>query len=113
MSFDEYHQSLSANTPPEGLDSLLVALWYDAKGDWGKAHTLAQDIENTRGAWVHAYLHRKEGDNSNAQYWYQRAKRTMPSSSLQQEWNDIAQALVAYENGKIGKSVGLLKGNGQ
>jgi hypothetical protein len=64
-------------------------MWYDGQGDWTKAHDIAQEMHNDDGAWIHAYLHRKEGDNGNASYWYQRAKRRMPAYELQREWEEI------------------------
>lgn len=64
-------------------------MWYAGQGDWNRAHEIAQDIRNKEGAWVHAYLHRKEGDEGNAAYWYSRANREMPAYSLEQEWEEI------------------------
>lgn len=66
MTFSEFQASLGAKNPPEGLDSALMGLWRDAKNNWARAHESAQEDEGPRGAWAHAYLHRKEGDNSNA-----------------------------------------------
>lgn len=94
MTFAEFRDSLQQDSPPE-LSSALQALWYDAKGDWGKAHTLAQAQDDANGAWVHAYLHRVEGDLSNAGYWYRRANRPPSSASLEDEWAQIAQELLA------------------
>jgi len=94
MTIEEFKTSLTVSEPPSGLSTLLKALWYDAKGDWGKAHELAQDVTNHEGAWVHAFLHRKEGDVSNASYWYNRANKKMPSQSLDQEWESISKALL-------------------
>ena len=75
------------------LPPLLAAMWWDARGDWQKAHRIAQDINTPDGAWVHAYLHRKEGDLSNADYWYRRAGRTRPDEPLRDEWIQIVAAL--------------------
>jgi hypothetical protein len=86
--------SLGRARPPAGLDGALQALWHAAKGDWNKAHDLAQTEDNDSGAWVHAYLHRVEGDLSNADYWYCRAGRKRPRSSLDDEWRAIAEALL-------------------
>jgi hypothetical protein len=87
MSFSEFNQSLKETYPPIGFSEILEALWHDAKGDWESAHNVAQSQEgeqpNDR---LHAYLHRKEGDNWNANYWYRRAKTTMPNLSLEEEW---------------------------
>lgn len=96
MTFDDFAASLATDTPP-ALSPLLVALWHDRRGDWDHAHRLAQDIESRDGAWVHAYLHRREGDDWNARYWYQRAGRPPCSSSLDDEWVDIVQALLTPE----------------
>jgi hypothetical protein len=73
---------------------LLNALWHDEKGDWKKAHEIAQDVFSFDGSWVHAYLHRKEGDASNAAYWYSKAKRKMPTVSLAEEWESIVADLL-------------------
>jgi hypothetical protein len=93
MKLDEFQKSVSRATPPENLSFALLGLWWDAKGDWGKAHESAQQDEGPDGARVHAYLHRKEGDISNAQYWYRRAGRSQSDGSLEAEWNEIARAL--------------------
>ena len=98
MSFEELKQSAAKDaTPPSGLSLAVQALWHDARGDWEGAHGCAQDDRGRDGSWVHAYLHRKEGDAGNAGYWYSRAGRTMPakSVSLDDEWEQIARALVA------------------
>ena len=71
------------------LSGALLALWWDARGDWAKAHEVAQEIETADGAWVHAYLHRKEGDAGNAAYWYRRAGRPVPTGDLRAEWEAI------------------------
>jgi hypothetical protein len=89
----EFRDSLSKNAPPD-VGSLLRALWHDAKGDWARAHEIVQDEEGRDAAWVHAYLHRKEGDLSNAGYWYRRAGKPMCKASLEQEWETVAAALL-------------------
>jgi hypothetical protein len=81
------------------MDPLLRALLLDARGDWDQAHRLVQDLESRDAAWVHAYLHRREGDLSNASYWYSRAGRNRPASSLDEEWEAIATDLVNRPNG--------------
>ncbi len=73
-----------------GFRGALLALWWDAKGDWERAHEIAQDVEGADGAWVHAYLHRKEGVLGNAAYWYRRAGRRVGSGDLRVEWEEIA-----------------------
>lgn len=96
MSFEELQQSLARDaTPPAGLSLALQALWHDARGDWEGAHGCAQDDHGRDGSWVHAYLHRKEGDIGNAGYWYSRAGRAMPSkhTTLDDEWAAIAREL--------------------
>ena len=94
MTFAEFKTSLIDNTPPSFANPLLKALWYDGKGDWDMSHTIAQDVETLDGSWVHAYLHRKEGDAGNASYWYHRAKRKMPAVSLVEEWQQIVIELL-------------------
>lgn len=69
-------------------------MWYDAKGDWHKAHNIAQDIETLDGSWIHAYLHRVEGDESNAMYWYNRAARKFSKLPLNEEWEEIVNSLI-------------------
>ncbi|MGL4629824.1 MAG: hypothetical protein ACRCVT_01365 [Leadbetterella sp.] len=88
MERDRFIASLSNDNPPTGLQELLQALWYDAKGNWEAAHTIAQSAEGTQSYdRLHAYLHRKEGDNWNADYWYRRAKTERFTGTLQEEWN--------------------------
>jgi len=87
--------SLTENLPPEGLSVYLQALWYDAKGDWQCAHDLIDHLEGQTAAHIHAYLHRKEGDSWNAQYWYNRAKQPMPEKPLDEEWLDLFNLLSA------------------
>lgn len=93
MKFEEFTTSLKANTPPAALSPLLQALWYDAKKDWAKAHEIAQEIDDSTGSLIHAYLHRKEGDTSNAGYWYRKAGKSVPSYSLEMEWEELVKAL--------------------
>ncbi len=94
MNGKEFRDSLSLDAPPAGLGHALAGLWWDAKGDWTKAHESAQQDEGPAGALVHAYLHRKEGDTSNAAYWYQRAGKSPARGSLTEEWDQIAGALL-------------------
>ncbi|SFE64438.1 hypothetical protein [Thermoflexibacter ruber] len=94
MTFNQFKESLSQKQVPSDISELLKALWYDAKGDWHKAHEIAQSQESQQYCLVHAYLHRKEGDEWNAQYWYRRAKRNMPSYSLAEEWEKIVEELL-------------------
>jgi hypothetical protein len=94
MDLSTFKSTLQADSPPPGITGCLAALWYDAKQDWERAHTVAQDIEDRDGAWVHAYLHRKEGDASNARYWYNRAGRPMPTGAFEKEWEEIVTRLL-------------------
>jgi len=80
----------------EGLDGALLALWLDHHGDWEAAHAVAQEMEDADGAWVHAYLHRKEGDLANARYWYRRAGRSASEATSQQEWEAMVDELLAH-----------------
>jgi hypothetical protein len=93
MTFDGFKATLSSGAAP-AVTPLLLALWHDARGDWDGAHRLAQDVDDQSGAWVHAYLHRKEGDPGNAAYWYHRAGQPVPTDSLEAEWGRIAAALL-------------------
>lgn len=92
MTFEQFTASLSGNLPPEHLTPYLKAMWHDGKHNWSKAHEIVQDMENTTASWIHAYLHRKEGDVSNAGYWYRKAKKAMPACSIEKEWEDIVRA---------------------
>ncbi|MFN4032810.1 MAG: hypothetical protein ACK4ME_04205 [Fimbriimonadales bacterium] len=93
MTLDEFKASLESETPP-GVSPALLGLWYDARGDWDRAHRTVQDDSSAASAWVHAYLHRKEGDIGNAHYWYRRAGKPPYNGSLESEWEQIAQALL-------------------
>ncbi|CAN5208474.1 hypothetical protein BH11BAC6_BH11BAC6_00240 [soil metagenome] len=95
MNYESFVGSLTLVAPDADLTIYLQALWYDAKGDWEKAHTLIQDIEDKTAAWIHAYLHRKEGDLSNADYWYRKAGKNGTALSLQEEWENITKALLS------------------
>ena len=88
---------MSQDVPPAHLTPALAGLWWDAKGDWDKAHDSAQQDEGPAGAWVHAYLHRKEGDLSNAGYWYNRAGKSVAKTTLAAEWDEISAALLSKE----------------
>lgn len=90
MTLEEFKSSLGGSLP-QTLSSALQAMWFDGRGDWNRAHEIAQEIHNKDGAWIHAYLHRKEGDEGNASYWYHQAKRNMPAYALQQEWEEITE----------------------
>ena len=96
MTIIEFKASLK-NEATTFSNPLLNALWQDGKGNWQKAHEIAQDIISTDGSWVHAYLHRKEGDLSNAAYWYAKANRKMPNKSLNEEWENMVSELLAND----------------
>jgi hypothetical protein len=91
MTFEEYQATLASEAPPAGLSPLLRALWLDRKGDFDGAHAIAQDVETADGARVHAYLHREEGDESNARYWYRQAGAPAASGSLGSEWEALVR----------------------
>jgi hypothetical protein len=96
MTIEDFQASVhTADKPASGLSPTLQALWYDARGDWDRAHELAQEVESPEGAWVHAYLHRKEGDPDNARYWYRRAGRRESAAPLPEEWEEIASTLLS------------------
>lgn len=95
MTLDEFNSSVDQPEPTPGLPRLLAAMWWDAKGDWQRAHEIAQDVGSADGAWVHGYLHRKEGDEGNADYWYRQAGKVHSQLSFQAEWEQVVQALLA------------------
>ena len=95
MTIAEFTRTISEPKPPASLARPLLALWHDAKGEWDSAHEVAQGIDNDTGAWIHAYLHRKQGDLDNAGYWYRRAHKPECRTSLDAEWEDIAKTLLA------------------
>lgn len=94
MTFNEFKNTLFADTPPEGINDLLTALWYAVKDDWERSHTIAQDIPGRDGAWIHAYLHRVEGDTGNAGYWYSAAGKPMCNDTLEIEWEELVRAML-------------------
>lgn len=93
-SISEFRESLNDDQPPKGLTDLLQALWWEAKGDWEKAHKIAQDITGADAAWIHAYLHRKEGSDGNASYWYSYARKPESTQSLDDEWEQIVDTFL-------------------
>jgi len=94
FSYEEFLKLKESGVIPNDLPPLLQALLQEAAGDWNRAHVIAQDEHNNDGSWVHAYLHRVEGDLSNASYWYRVAGRSMPELSPEEEWKSIARALL-------------------
>ncbi len=95
MNSEEFMKSLSDETPKTELSAPLLALWWDAKGNWERAHTLVDELETKDGMAVHAYLHRKEGSASNAEYWYQRSGTAFRRPTLDAEWTALVEALLA------------------
>ena len=94
MNLEEFRLSVAKEVPPEGLSVPLAALWWDAKGDWTRSHALVDELETADGMAVHAYLHRKEGQTSNADYWYERSGRTYHRPSFVDEWQALVEALL-------------------
>ena len=94
MKYDEFIRIRDEGTIPDDIHVLLQALLLDAAGDWESAHRIAQEEFTKKGYWLHAYLHRKEGDRSNASYWYGNAEMSMPETSLEEEWESIAKTLL-------------------
>ncbi|PWT75369.1 MAG: hypothetical protein C5B59_09090 [Bacteroidetes bacterium] len=99
MNLTDFKESLKAEKPPAGISNYLEALWHDAKGNWNKSHNIVQDLHSSEAAWIHAYLHRKEGDISNADYWYSIARKKRPSATLEEEWKSLANNFVAVKTG--------------
>jgi len=96
MTPAEFTRSLAGREPPPGLPPALVALWWAGKDEWDKAHRIVMNEESADCAWVHAYLHRREGDRDNARYWYRRAGREQATGSLQSEWAAIVAAVLPH-----------------
>jgi len=94
MLLEDFQKSLSEATPPDGITPALKGLWWDGKGNWTRAHESAQVDGSQAGSWVHAYLHRKEGDQVNAAYWYQRAGKPIAIGAVEQEWLSIVKELL-------------------
>jgi hypothetical protein len=93
MKAEEFRATLGSNTPPAGLSTPMEALWWDAKGDWARAHGLVGDLETAEGMAVHAYLHRKEGEAWNADYWYQRAGKRFWREAQEAEWEALVEGV--------------------
>ena len=94
MQLNEFMQSIKEDTPPQGLSEPLKAMWYARKSDWETAHNIAQSISSELGSWIHAYLHRVEGDLSNADYWYKRAGKPQFQGSTEAEADDIVNSIL-------------------
>jgi hypothetical protein len=95
MTLDEFVARVMAPGPAPALTPALLALWHDARGDWEAAHRVVQAASDGEAAWVHAYLHRKEGDPDNAAHWYRRARRGVAEGSLDDEWRVLATTLLS------------------
>jgi hypothetical protein len=100
MTLSEFEDSLAEPNPPASLSPALVALWHEGRGDWDRAHKCVDTRSDAESMWVHAYLHRKEGDGSNAFYWYSRAGHAPATGPLEQEWASITTALLAHAAGR-------------
>ena len=94
MTYNDFLDTLSKPSPPDNIQETLTALWHDRNGDWDRAHTIVQSIPSEIGSAVHAYLHREEGDISNARYWYGRAGREEVKTSLAEEWESLAKEIL-------------------
>ena len=97
MTFAEFEQSLKTKAPPGNLAAAVAARWWAKQGDWDQAHTIVMNQDGRDAAWVHAYLHRVEGDAGNAAYWYRQARKPVASGALDAEWQAIATALLGDE----------------
>jgi hypothetical protein len=97
MTREQFRATLDQEAAPPSLAPLLLALWHDRRGDWDRAHAIAQEIESPDGAWVHAYLHRREGDLGNARYWYRRAGRAESTDTLDAEFDGLVDHFTAAE----------------
>lgn len=96
MDLPAFQTSLQSTNPPAFSNPLLLALWHEGRGDWDASHNIAQDIHSKEGSWIHAYLHRVEGDIWNADYWYNRAGRKRPSYSVEQEWKELVEWFLTH-----------------
>jgi hypothetical protein len=94
MTLEQFRETLLRDEPPGDFSPALAGLWWDAKGSWKRAHESAQRDGSPAGSWVHAYLHRKEGDLSNAGYWYRRAQKPASQCTLEHEWVEITESLL-------------------
>ena len=99
MKFDEFIKSIENEGPSPELSETLTSLWWDKKGDWDRAHSIAQDIPTVQGSAVHAYLHREEGVLWNADYWYSRAGRVRPDITLEEEWRQLVEEMLMNPSG--------------
>ena len=96
--FNQFLEILNSENPPKEWPLALKALWFDAKGNWKDSHDIAQEMHSDLGSWIHAYLHRKEGDEWNAGYWYRQANKTFPKYSLEDELEEIVRSIINSES---------------
>lgn len=98
MTLQEFKDSIRNPIPPKSLSKNLQALWHDSNDNWDEAHNIVQATSGFDGDWIHAYLHRKEGDLSNASYWYSKVGKTHPNVSLKMEWEELANYLLTNQS---------------
>ena len=96
MTYDDFLKSIDDDQPSAVLSETLTSLWWDKKGNWNRAHSIAQEISTVYGSAVHAYLHRKEGVLWNADYWYSRAGRKRPAIPLETEWKMLVEEMLEF-----------------
>ena len=106
MTSQEFRESVAKAEPDRGVSVPLAALWWDAKGDWARAHALVDELETADSMAVHAYLHRKEGSGSNAEYWYQRAGRTFYRPTFEAEWSALVEGLLRGGDARLADGPG-------
>ncbi|TVZ14468.1 hypothetical protein [Maribacter sp. MAR_2009_72] len=94
QNYSEFNSTLQLSDPPKDWPDALKAMWYDAQENWEAAHDIAQELHSKLGSWMHAYLHRKEGDRFNSGYWYRLAGRTYPDISLDVELQKIVEFIL-------------------
>ena len=97
MTYSDFIESIEREKPPENASPYLLALWHDARGDWEAAHSIVQDMNTIQAALIHAYLHRVEGDNCNADYWYRLVGISRPQTPLSSEWEELVHSLLVEE----------------
>ncbi len=89
--FDDFVKTIKNDSPAEDISLYLKALWYDANADWEASHNIVQDLNDNNASWIHAYLHRKEGDSFNADYWYNKAGKSRPAGTFKEEWDNLVK----------------------
>nr|WP_298999109.1 hypothetical protein [uncultured Allomuricauda sp.] len=94
IDFKTFKETLDFSLPPEKWTLALKALWYDAKGDWNASHNIAQDLHTPIGSWIYAYLHRKEGDDWNAAFWYRQADQPFPKYGMDEELKQLVEIAI-------------------